>query len=198
MFADSNQGMLPRTTHDSPVKQSWIYTLMPYLENPGQIATKPGDPGARIDKVRICPADPRGPDRLRQTLPGNLSSSYVLNEYTAVKGIDESRNLHKMPATTRTILVFTGSDHLSLSVYSDHTHSRNWFKARPETAAEKEARWTRITNDIQVDRFGGEKFGSHLAGLSNYLFADGHVEAIPAATLRQRSDTLDNFAKPAE
>jgi prepilin-type processing-associated H-X9-DG protein len=35
-----------------------------------------------------------------------------------------------------------------------------------------------------------------LSGVSNYLYADGHVEALPATQIKQWSDEAFNFALP--
>src|SRR5262249_7099874 len=52
MYCENNGGHFPLTTHGTVnYKISWIYTLAPYVEN--------------VDKIRICPADPKGDDRLK-------------------------------------------------------------------------------------------------------------------------------------
>jgi hypothetical protein len=78
-----------------------------------------------MDRVRICPADPKGPARLT-----NNASSYVLNEYTAVDKIDpfggliESyRRVDALRNPCETMIVFLCSDRYSPNVFSDHTHS---------------------------------------------------------------------------
>jgi prepilin-type N-terminal cleavage/methylation domain-containing protein/prepilin-type processing-associated H-X9-DG protein len=173
MYCNDHRGWFPESTHTTGLQfdRSWIFTLKPYLEN--------------VDKIRICPADPKGADRLKFE-----STSYILNEYICVPGPDAQLNLHRMPATSRTITVFTGSDRLGASVFSDHTHSRNWFRTTTGV-------WSRILADIQPDRFGGGP-PEHTAGVANYLYADGHVETIPAADVRRWADSGHNFARPPE
>ncbi|MCX7915266.1 MAG: DUF1559 domain-containing protein, partial [Verrucomicrobiae bacterium] len=65
MYQDVHQGEFPRTAHGAPEEQSWIYTLRPFLRN--------------VDRVRVCPADPKARERTALKL-----SSYVLNEYVSV------------------------------------------------------------------------------------------------------------------
>jgi prepilin-type processing-associated H-X9-DG protein/prepilin-type N-terminal cleavage/methylation domain-containing protein len=177
MYCDDHQGEFPVSTHtEFDYRKAWIYTLRPYVEN--------------VDRIRICPYDPKGDDRLRFE-----ATSYVLNEYVTVPGTGSITNLHKMPATTRTITVFTISDARGASVYSDHTHSRSWFR-EPSSAV-----WNRFLADVTPDRFGGAPaapVGQRVSGLSNYLFADGHVEAIAAAEMKRRCDALENFALPPD
>lgn len=178
MFCNDHAGRFPATTHTLPfnVDQTWIYTLAPYLEN--------------VDKIRICPVDPRGAERLK-----TKSTSYVLNEYFTVPGVDACLRLQHCRATSRSIIVFTGSDNRGLSSYSDHTHSRNWFTSPVNV-------YQRILTDIAPDRFSSGKHGdpvnTRVSGGANYLFLDGHVEFIEARQIRQWADELFNFARPAE
>jgi prepilin-type processing-associated H-X9-DG protein len=158
MYANDNNGRLRIDAHDGvQYQKAWIYTLSPYLEN--------------VDKIRICPVDPKAEDRLKFK-----STSYVLNEYVTVPGPDAQLNLFQMPATSRTIVIFPGADSRGASVFSDHTHSRNWF--RLPTGA-----WNRILQDIQPDRFGLSP-PEHTSGHANYLYGDGHVDVIAAAQVR--------------
>lgn len=173
LYANDNHGRLPESTHTVGVnfQKAWIYTLGPYLEN--------------VDRIRICPMDPRGEERLQ-----NKSTSYVLNEYVVVPGEHAQLNLFQMPATSKTIVVFTGADSRGISSYSDHTHSRNWF--RLPTGA-----WGRILQDIQPDRFGLSP-PEHTSGFANYLYGDGHVEVLTASQIRAWADAGFNFARPSE
>jgi prepilin-type N-terminal cleavage/methylation domain-containing protein/prepilin-type processing-associated H-X9-DG protein len=173
-YATERRGRLPLSTHStSRLNNTWIYTLAPYLEN--------------VDAIRICPVDPQGPRRL-----ADKGSSYILNEYVCVAGMGAQLNLFKMPATSRTILVFTISDERGTSTTEDHTHSRNWFSRT--TGA-----WNRICADIQPNRFGGgvnvprEQRGS---GVANYLYGDGHVDALPGSQIREWADQGFDFALP--
>jgi prepilin-type processing-associated H-X9-DG protein len=174
MYANENNGRFPESTHGTlQFQRSWIFTLGPYLEN--------------VDKIRICPADPKGSQRVQ-----NYGTSYVINEYLCVPGPDECLHLTRLQATTETIVVFTASDNFGVSVFSDHTHSRNWF-------ASSTGVWNRIIQDIQPDRFGAWQGQSdHTAGVANYLYADGHVETIPAAQLKTWADSGFNFARPPQ
>jgi prepilin-type N-terminal cleavage/methylation domain-containing protein/prepilin-type processing-associated H-X9-DG protein len=176
-YCDVNDGRFPRSTHaTADFSKTWIYTLGPYLEN--------------VDRIRICPNDPKAQQRLAEK-----GTSYVLNEYICEPGEDEALFLHHVRATSRTIIVFTSSDEKGYATTEDHTHSRNWFKF-PIGA------WGRILEDIQPNRFYGGGFNvpraQRTAGVSNYLYADGHVEAIPAGQIKTWADTGFNFAKPQE
>jgi prepilin-type processing-associated H-X9-DG protein len=177
MYAHNRKGRFPESTHGtSNLTRSWIYTLSPYLEN--------------VDRIRICPVDPQGEERL-----DNKGSSYILNEYNCVPGPNQALYLTKLKATSRTIIVFTTSDQKGVSTTDDHTHSRNWF--RLPTGA-----WNRILADIQPDRFGGAPVTAlpdqHATGTANYLYADGHVESIPGEQIKEWADSGFDFALPAQ
>jgi prepilin-type processing-associated H-X9-DG protein/prepilin-type N-terminal cleavage/methylation domain-containing protein len=133
-----------------------------------------------VDRARLCPADPKQHQRLT-----NNASSYTLNEFTAVDlvdpfgGILESfRKLDALPRPCETMIVFEISDAVGINAYNDHTHSRNWYLG-----------WGSVLADIQPDRHGSS---------ANYLFADGHVENIPAARLQKLIESTNNFAKPPQ
>lgn len=174
LFAAEHEDEFPSSAHTDE-KTSWIYTLRPYVSN--------------VDKVRICPADPRAEERLQAQL-----SSYVLNEYICVPltnpfgRVKESfcrRSLISQPVST--ITVFIGADDLDLGVSADHTHSRNWRS------------WEAVLTDIQPDRFRtGKPAVDRSQGVSNYLYADGHVEALQATWLRNEILQGRNPAYPPQ
>lgn len=177
MYADDFSGSFPETTHGiQDTNRSWIYTLKPYV-------------GA-VDRIRICPSDPRGVERLT-----NNASSYLMNEFIAVDRLDpfgnvlESyRNLPRLKVPSQTITVFTAANTVSPSLFADHTHSRNWFRG-----------WDAVLADIQPDRHGSKANDpQRLSGPDNYLFADIHVEILQASKMKSRIDRNENFAKPPE
>jgi len=177
MYADDHRGWLPETTHGTTqTNRSWIFTLRPYVGN--------------VDSIRICPADPRGRERMT-----NNASSYILNEFVFVDQVDpfggllqSYRNLDRLAKPTETVTVFICSDDLSPSVYSDHTHSRNWYKG-----------WQTVLTDIQPDRHrSGGANADHTSGGANYLYADTHVTLLKAARVKQGFDLGVNLAQPPE
>ena len=166
MYAEVNNGWLPTTTHGSTTNNSWIYQLA------GQLAN--------VDRVRICPSDPKREERLTAH-----AVSYTLNEYTSVDftdpfgGMLESfRKLDTLRNPSLTMTTFEISDAAGVNVMNDHTHSRQWLLG-----------WNAVTADIQPTRHGS---------VANYLFADSHVESIQAAKLKARIAAGDNFAKPPQ
>lgn len=175
LHVNDHQGRFPLTMHGATdVKQSWVHTLAPYLEN--------------VDEVRICPADPKADERLELG-----QSSYVLNEFVFVPARDpfgrpvgrDYSLMANLPAPSQVQLAYVISDRQSLSNYNDHTHSRGWSS------------WARVVADIQPNRFtDGESAADGLGGSANYLYADGHVESIDAVDLRARVLAGENPANP--
>jgi len=174
-YADRNRGYFPETSDTAwrDLKRSWIYTLGPYMEN--------------VDSVRICPDDPARKERL-----AGKSTSYVVNDYIATDHPQAMKRLYDMQSTSRNILIFEGSDLRGADTTYDHAHATDWFTDRNVS---KGLVWPFVLQDIQPDRHGGGD-EQHTSGGANYLYADGHVELIPAATLRQWVDEGKQFAVP--
>jgi prepilin-type N-terminal cleavage/methylation domain-containing protein/prepilin-type processing-associated H-X9-DG protein len=166
LYAEDMNGYLPNTSHSS-LSNSWIFSLAPYIAN--------------VDKIRICPADKKGEERLQ-----NHGTSYIMNEYTSTPALDPFGNpvpgqptwnkLSSIPHPSETMLVFEISEQSGTGTGQDHTHSRNWLNG-----------WNSVLTDIQPDRHGST---------ANYLFADWHVTALKPQPLRKRIEAGDNFAKP--
>lgn len=171
MYAGEHNGNLPETTHtvDKFEERAWINAIKPYVGN--------------VDEIRICPADPRGEDRLASD-----GTSYILNSSVFVPPVDSfglldgvaANNLLRMSNPTRVILAFNIADHGD----SDHTHSYNW-----------PGNWSAVTYDIQPDRFRRNGAASdHSKGTANYLYADGHVENLNAEYVRNEIISGNNIA----
>jgi prepilin-type N-terminal cleavage/methylation domain-containing protein/prepilin-type processing-associated H-X9-DG protein len=184
MYCDNNEGSFPRSTHgDLNFAHSWLITMSPYFEN--------------VNKIRLCPVDPRIEERSNTP----YSTSYLINQYISPY-IDPANpkvdpdcvlRIQALPATTRTITFFTASDRRGILITDDHVDPWEWF-------AHPGQEWVTLLRDIQPDRFGGTDgritTDSHSSGYANYLFADGHVESIPASQIRAWADSGFNFAKP--
>jgi prepilin-type N-terminal cleavage/methylation domain-containing protein/prepilin-type processing-associated H-X9-DG protein len=175
MYADDQGGHAPLTSHgSSDATESWVHTLMPYVGN--------------VDKIRMCPADPRANERLT-----NNGTSYIINEFLAVplmspfgEELDKRYKLDALLRPVETPMLFEIADKYGPNEYADHTHSRGWFLG-----------WKNVLGDIQPDRHrtGGETM-DRLNGSANYLYADGHVENIKAARLKEQIDAGINPADP--
>lgn len=172
LYAADHDGCFPETTHTADLGQSWVYALESYL--------------GTFDETRISPADPKARERLKAR-----GTSYVLNSFLFVPEIDpfgepvgpQLNRVSAIPEPSRTFLAFLCSDRTGVGPGNDHTHSAEWTS------------WTGVCRDITPDRFGVSS-PDRSGGRSNYLFADGRVEAIPAGELKRRTDSGINIAWP--
>jgi prepilin-type N-terminal cleavage/methylation domain-containing protein/prepilin-type processing-associated H-X9-DG protein len=167
-YANLHDGHLPETYHGGD-QRSWVYTLAPFLED--------------VEQIRICPDDPLGETRLE-----HKGTSYVINEYVSRQIKDAVLRLDHLKATSKTIIVFEGSDYRDPeSFYFEHVHPSDWFSVRNVRQGRV---WFQLLQEIKPDR--------HFHTMANYLYADGHVQAIPAAVIKEWADNGFNFAKPNE
>lgn len=170
-YAAENNMRLPETSHTAQYGKTWIFELAHYLDN--------------VDKVRICPADPQGPDRLL-----NNGTSYTLNSFLFVPQIDPfgqligepTNDLKRIPTLSKTLMAFICADTVGTGAGNDHTHSYNWTS------------WAAVLYDIAPDRFTTKRNADRTAGTSNYLYADGHVETHTALEIKNRIESGDNIA----
>ena len=171
MYAGEHNGNLPETTHTAGAfdDRAWINAIRAYVGN--------------VDEIRICPADPRGAERLDSN-----GTSYVLNSAVFVPAIDSfgqqtgtaANNLIRMRRPSSVILAFNIADDSD----SDHTHSYNWA-----------GDWNAVLFDIQPDRFRRSGTTSDRTnGTANYLYADGRVENLNAEYIRDQIAAGINIA----
>ncbi len=172
-YAGENNQRLPETAHTATDDKVWIYLLKPYLNN--------------VDEVRICPADPKGEQRLAAD-----GTSYILNSFLFIPRTDPfgnpigepTNNLLLIDNPARTMMAFIISDAQGVGDSNDHTHSSGWSS------------WPAFINDIAPDRFTTNRQPDHSLGSSNYLYADGHVEKHAAAEIKERIEAGENIAEP--
>ena len=177
LYTDDFDGVLPSTAHLSQRPENiWINTLSPYV----------GD----VDEIRFCETDPK--KKLKEK---NNGTSYILNEFLTVPLMDPFGNLieplpkiDQLKDPSATCLLFESSEKYGVSIFNDHSHSRVWLVGG----------WSSFINDVQPDR---HRFGSAVedrsSGKANYLFADGHAEAVDALVLKAMITAGINPAKPS-
>lgn len=171
---------------------SWIYSLAPFLE--------------KVDRVRFCPDDLR----LDELADRTDVSSYAFNAYLVLqtharRSLDRSiRNLYDLPETHATVMLFEAPplEHLAHAAdeeeehdFFDHVDSHEWFIDEHDHDDDHEhsheaTAWDRIRHDVAVDRHHGTS--------ANYLYADGHVEAIAAEQIAEWAAEGFNFAEPPQ
>jgi prepilin-type N-terminal cleavage/methylation domain-containing protein/prepilin-type processing-associated H-X9-DG protein len=179
MYANANGGDLPGIAHGRPREESWIFTLAPYLDD--------------SNAVRLSPADPLYEEKRRH----NSATTYLMNDFIFLERLDPfgepipgfpPPSFNNIEHPQRTILAFTERERtsmLGLNLTNDHTHATNWTN------------WSRVLSDISPDLHRiGKQSSDRTKGSSNYLFADGRVESIPAADMKALIERGINFADP--
>jgi prepilin-type N-terminal cleavage/methylation domain-containing protein/prepilin-type processing-associated H-X9-DG protein len=186
-FCDTHKGQFPDWYHTGDDgEKSWIHTVAGHLEN--------------VDEIRLCPDDFLLLERRYMK-----TTSYVINDYLIEKNVVGAiRNRDKLQGTSKTIVMFEGADRrhqdprkgdphqyeaaADTYIYAapkyDHTHSTQWFS---QLNKDNELVDQAVKLDIQPDR--------HFDA-ANYLYADGHVEVISAATIDEWIAAGTDFAKP--
>ena len=169
-FCELHKGEFPEWRH-SGEGQSWVYTLAPHLES--------------VDEIRICQEDKYRTERyvLRAT-------SYVINDYLAGHDVpDRVRNLNKLQATSRTIVILEGADEPEPDpdedpAKYDHAHASQWFSQLNRDWGLVESA---VKKDIQPDR--------HFQA-THFLYADAHVDVITASQIDEWIAANFEFARP--
>ncbi len=173
-FVNAHNGNFPFTYHAGNSK-SWVATVAPFLES--------------VDKVRLCPDDPLGPQRVAANASGLRGTSYVINEYVATQTIDgrSVQNINKMKSTHRLIVLFEGAN-TGRAAQDDHVHTSTWYAPGD------------IANGTVWDTMIAEMNPNQHGDSANYLFADGHAETIAQDTVYgwvvQDIANHTNYAQP--
>jgi prepilin-type processing-associated H-X9-DG protein len=170
--------------HEQEISTSWIFVLGPHLES--------------VDEIRLCPGDwkrlEKESDRITSyAMNGYLRKPTQTEQFVNPETVgDFASKLHDLSETHKTIVAFEAGPSRKYedkfdkaATQFDHLHSWEWFTELYPTAAE---RWDQIQHEVPVDRHAGE--------VANYLYADGHVEAIAASQISQWVEEEFNFARP--
>jgi prepilin-type processing-associated H-X9-DG protein len=164
----------------------WMHKLSNYADN--------------FDTHLISPGDPKKDERYKFMVdnPDRKTSSYVLNPYfstTIVNPTGQSLSCDRLSncsALSRSLAIVPVSTQSGVPG-PGFIFPQGWF-VTPMSLA-----WTRTVGrlGIQPDRFFGAN-PNQTSGLSNYFYADGHVESINAERIREWVDEGTNFLLPVK
>lgn len=211
LYTDDYDGEMPRTSHNAanaPIV--WVLSLAPYIQNAYQIRACPSDPAVddfttRDPSVPFNPANPLG----------KFGTSYAVNEYVAEPHIDAFlgavehpdivTSIDQVPRPSETLMVYEVSASQARDSYWDHGHNLNWF-----ASSNPNVRWRNILDEMEPDQHRGghvppvpqvssaaRRTGyDRTKGVSNFLYCDTHVKAVPALQVRSWAFQNHNFCKP--
>ena len=171
-YCDDHDGAFPSNYH-SKTSRSWLFTLAPYLEN--------------VDAIRICPEDPKADERLAAKGTSYVTNDYLINDLSPAVALEVDgavQNLRQVQSTSATIVAFEIAERLSAEAKNEHAHARDWFS---QFNVDEGYVLFYIEQNVNLTR--------HFES-SNYLYLDGHVDLLPAATIRRWAEEPYNFAKP--
>jgi prepilin-type N-terminal cleavage/methylation domain-containing protein/prepilin-type processing-associated H-X9-DG protein len=183
-YANVHKGHFPKMWHEEKeITITWIFRLAPYLES--------------VDDLRLCPEDTaRIEARVEKADEKWNGTSYALNGYLREPTWKDQLvypetvpdfvpKMYDLTSTHETIVMFEAGSAVDASF--DHVDSWKWFSEDYPTAEE---RWEQIRREIAVDR--------HPGPVANYLYADGHVNAIASAEINEWMAQEFNFARPPQ
>ncbi len=190
-YCDAHKGHFPLMQHNiaqSDVPKTWIYVLAPYMES--------------VDAVRLCPEDMKRIENPAYTDPstGNVvevrPTSYAMNGYLRAEGFNPAgptpgfvTRFSQLTETHKTIVMFEAGN--SVDSTKDHVESPDWFdESNMKRNATDHAVWQDVQGEVAVARHHGTS--------ANYLYADGHVDAISADQIAEWCDAGTNFAIPPQ
>ncbi|MEM8865191.1 MAG: DUF1559 domain-containing protein [Planctomycetota bacterium] len=181
LYADAYDGRFPQLWHGGVSQDdSWVYTLRPFSED--------------SEAIRLCPDD-----LFRIENPSDaVLTSYAMNGYLRSPNDLEKRyfpdrvagmvdSMNKLSSTSKTIILMeTQEGGVAIELNFDHMHTWEWFK---DSVADAD-RLAVIEGELGTER--------HLGTVANYLYADGHVEAIAAEQIAQWASEPFEFARPVK
>ncbi len=175
-YTEAHRGLFPRTDHEKDpqgVTRSWIFTMAPWIES--------------CDAIRICPTDARADERRAA-----LATSYLLNAYVSMTIPGAVDRMSKLIASSRTLVTFEISPRMSPKPSNDHAHPNDWFTPGNVSRDVRYPGWLWFSAQAEAN-FGDcvvptstgavARTDRLHVGQANYLFADSHVETIPATVV---------------
>ena len=129
-----------------------------------------------LNDIRYCPSDEKASVR---------GTSYGVNNFMTSKTAPGAiRNFFKLPSPSKTIVGLEFAN--TVATGGDHVHFTKWFSS---TNVANQTVYQEIRKEVQPDR--------HVTD-ANYLYGDGHVEAIPDDTIELWADGPIDFIKPPQ
>jgi len=166
LFTGDNNGCLPPSSCKAETQEDLEVTWIYSLRT---------YLGQNYDDLRLSPSDP-----FRETRRKFKNTSYLINDEVDAPG--SLSRVQRIEKPSQRILLFLASDSKNPRGQEDHVHGAYM------------GNWGRLLGEIKPDAYRGRRTDRTI-GSSPYLFADGHVEMIPATRIKQLVDSGKNLAK---
>ena len=166
LFSGENDGRLPPSSCKAETQEDLELSWIYSLRN---------YLGQNYDDLRLSPSDPH-----RETRRKFKNTSYLINDEVDAPG--SLSRVQRIEKPSQRILLFLASDSKNPRGQEDHVHGAYM------------GNWGRLLGEIKPDAYRGRRTDRTI-GSSPYLFADGHVEMIPATRIKQLVDSGKNLAK---
>ena len=166
LFSGENDGRLPPSSCKAETQEDLELSWIYSLRN---------YLGQNYDDLRLSPSDPH-----RETRRKFKNTSYLINDEVDAPG--SLSRVQRIEKASQRILLFLASDSKNPRGQEDHVHGAYMGS------------WGRLLGEIKPDAYRGRRTDRTI-GSSPYLFADGHVEMIPATRIKQLVDSGKNLAK---
>lgn len=166
LFSGENDGRLPPSSCKAETQEDLELSWIYTLRN---------YLGQNYDDLRLSPSDPH-----RETRRKFKNTSYLINDEVDAPG--SLSRVQRIEKPSQRILLFLASDSKNPRGQEDHVHGAYMGS------------WGRLLGEIKPDAYRGRRTDRTI-GSSPYLFADGHVEMIPATRIKQLVDSGKNLAK---
>ena len=166
LFSGENDGRLPPSSCKAETQEDLELSWIYSLRN---------YLGQNYDDLRLSPSDPH-----RETRRKFKNTSYLINDEVDAPG--SLSWVQRIEKPSQRILLFLASDSKNPRGQEDHVHGAYMGS------------WGRLLGEIKPDAYRGRRTDRTI-GSSPYLFADGHVEMIPATRIKQLVDSGKNLAR---
>jgi prepilin-type N-terminal cleavage/methylation domain-containing protein/prepilin-type processing-associated H-X9-DG protein len=198
-YCDTHKGHFPLMQHNidpDQVPQTWIYVLAPYMES--------------VDAIRLCPEDLKRIENPAYTnAKGDVvetrPTSYAMNGYLRPPDVSLAgpepgfvTRFSQLVQTHNTIVMFEAGRKVDST--QDHVECPEWFgfDNMKRNTPPMHAVWDQIADLGEGNKSGEVAVNRHHGTSANYLYADGHVDAISADQIEEWCNSGTNFAIPPQ
>jgi prepilin-type N-terminal cleavage/methylation domain-containing protein/prepilin-type processing-associated H-X9-DG protein len=199
-YCDSHKDRFPMVQHNidpDQVPQTWIYVLAPYMESVDAIRLCPED----LERIEYKPAYTKANGDVVET----RATSYAMNGYLRPPDVGLAgpepgfvTRFSQLVQTHNTIVMFEAGRKVDST--RDHVECPEWFgfDNMKRNTPPLHAVWDQVADLGEGHKSAEVAVNRHRGTSANYLYADGHVDAITADQIEEWCNSGTNFAIPPQ